>query len=558
VSEHASPSPSQDRSTPESDASLIAIDLRRLPGVRRLASDYGSHFSSIDSFVAGNPADPHAWADVVARSQAHVRDRDAIAEIVGAQQRRRHAPAAAIEAGARLAHSQTVAVLTGQQAGLFGGPMFTLLKALTALKLARQVETEQGVPAVAVFWIDAEDHDWDEVRGCTVFDESLTPRQIALPDAHEAALPVGAVRLGDTIVAAIDELEQALPGTEFRVELIAALRDAYTPGTGMADAFGRWIERVLGPHGLIVYDASDPAAKPLARGVFARELSSPGITTSLATRAGAALEAAGYHAQVHPGADAVALFRLAPDRVPIRQQANGFQAGDHEFGATDLVREAETHPTHFSPNVLLRPIVQDTIFPTICYVAGPNELAYLCQLRDVYAHFGVPMPLMYPRVTATILDSGAMRFLAKNHLPLEELQAQDESALNDLLTRQMPPEIDEAFRAAGIDIEARLNRLIEVVPTIDPTLEGAARSTLKRMQQDLDTLRGKMVQAAKRRDETLRRQFVRTRSLAFPGGTAQERAIGWVWFLNQYGPGLIDRLLERLPVNLGKHWILTV
>ena len=232
--------------------------------------------------------------------------------------------------------------------------------------------------------------------------------------------------------------------------------------------------------------------------------------------------------------------------------------GDERFPTDALLRQATERPTGFSPNVLLRPVVQDTIFPTICYVAGPNELAYLGQLRGVYQHFGVPMPLMYPRASATLLDSAAVRFLTKYKLPLEALQAQDEAALNELLRAQIPPVVEESFTVASQTIEQQMTRLVEAIPALDPTLEGAARSTLARMQHDLQTLHGKMIQAAKRRDETLRRQFIRARALAFPGGHAQERTIGFVSFLNQYGPALVERLDGELPLDLGRHWIVTI
>src|SRR5262249_6820463 len=154
------------------------------------------------------------------------------------------------------------------------------------------------------------------------------------------------------------------------------------------------------------------------------------------------------------------------------------------YPASALVQQATERPAGFSPNVLLRPIVQDTLFPTICYVAGPNELAYLGQLRGVYQHFGVPMPLMYPRATATLVDAAAARFLNKYRLPLEALQAQDEAALNELLKSQIPPAVEDSFAAASQAIEQQMERLIRAIPALDPTLEGAARSTLTRMQHD--------------------------------------------------------------------------
>jgi len=552
---------SAEPSTPAADGPSVRIpvDVRRFPWIRKLAADYAYDFRSVAPFFSGDPADRGAWADAITRTQAHDRRRADIAAVIAAQQERRGAPGRAREAGRSLADGKTVAIVTGQQAGLFGGPLFTLFKALTAIKLAEQVSRDHKVPAVAVFWIDAEDHDWEEVRSCTVFDEALTPRSVSLParPASEPA-PIATITLDQSIINALDEVERLLGPGEFRESLMAGLRRAYTPGRGMADAFGRWMEEVLGHRGLIVYDSSDAASKPLVSQVFARELSMPGQTVKLAALAGSDLTARGYHAQVHAQDDSLALFHLDGGRRAIRQQDGRFLAGDQQYTAAAIVEQATTQPAAFSPNVLLRPIVQDTLFPTICYVAGPNELAYLGQLRGVYEHFGVPMPLFYPRATATILDSAALRFLTKYKLPLEALQAQDEAALNELLKTQIPPVVEESFTEAAQAIDTQMAHLVQTIPTLDPTLEGAARSTLERMQRDLQNLHGKMIQAAKRRDETLRRQFIHARALAFPGGHAQERTVGFLSFLNQYGPALVERLDEELPLDLGRHWIVTI
>jgi len=538
--------------------SLIAVDVRRFPWVRRLTADYAYDFRSVAPFFSGDPTDRRAWADSIRRTQSHERRREQIAQVIATQQQRRGAPPRAVEAARKLADPGTVAIVTGQQAGLFGGPMFTLLKALTAVKLADQVSREHGVPAVAIFWIDAEDHDWDEVRSCTVFDPSLTPQAISLPPRSGDPAPVATVHLDNSITTALDQLEATLTDTEFRTRIIDDLRRSYAVGAGMADAFGRWIESVLGDRGLIVYDSSDPAAKPIASAVFTRELTTPGETAKLAARAGDDLVAHGYHTQVQTHDDGLALFHLEEGRRAIRHQAGAMVVGDRTYSVEELVRKAGAQPGAFSPNVLLRPIVQDTLFPTICYVAGPSELAYLGQLRGVYEHFGVPMPLMYPRASATILDSAAVRFLTKYHVALEALQAQDESALNDLLESQIPPIVEESFAGATRAIQEQMSRLAETVPALDPTLEGAARTTLGRMEHDLQTLHNKIIQAAKRRDETLRRQFMRTRALAFPSGHAQERTIGFVWFLNQYGPAIVERLEHELPLDLGHHWVVAI
>jgi uncharacterized protein YllA (UPF0747 family) len=191
-------------------------------------------------------------------------------------------------------------------------------------------------------------------------------------------------------------------------------------------------------------------------------------------------------------------------------------------------------------------------------VAGPSELAYLGQLRGVYEHFGVPMPLMYPRATATLIDSATRRFLNKYGVQMEELQPKDESALNRLLQSQLPESVEQALSEAETALRRTLERVIEVIPAVDPTLAGAARTTLGRMEHDLRGLQNKMIHAAKKRDYTLRRQFTRAQAQIFPLGHPQERTLGGVFFLNRYGPALIERLLEELPLEMGQHWVVTI
>ena len=536
----------------------VPVDIRRFPWIRPLAGAYVHDFPSVEGFFAGNPAMPDAWRAALARGRDHVRPHKEIAGIIEAQQLQRGAPPAALAAAERLRDPRAVAVVTGQQAGLFGGPLFTLLKSLSALKLAERVSADLQVPAVAIFWVDAEDHDWEEVRGCPVLtgDMELRTVRLAAP-AGAGERPVGTLVLDDGATRAIDELAATLARTEFTIELVESLRRAYTPGVSMAEAFARLLESMLGPRGLIVFDASDAAAKPLAADLFVRELESPGQTLALAAAAGAELAARGHEPQIEPAADGTGLFWLDGGRVPIRRRGHQLAVGDTLHEPAALAAEARRHPERFSPNVLLRPLVQDTLFPTICYVAGPSELAYWAQLQGVYQHFGLPMPLIVPRQTATILDSAASRFIARYELAIEDLQKPDESALNRLLESQLPPTVEASLEQAAEAVRARMSAVVEAVPAIDPTLAGAARTTLGRMEHDLRTLHGKIIHAAKRRDETLRRQFIRAQTLTFPDGHQQERSLGSIYFANRYGPALYERILADLPLDLGRHWLVT-
>jgi bacillithiol biosynthesis cysteine-adding enzyme BshC len=537
----------------------LEIDVRRMPWIRRLAGEYADRFSSVAEFYAGDPWTSEGWRDAIRRVQSHERDREALVRMLDAQAARRGSPPAARQAIAELRDSRAVAVVTGQQAGLFGGPLYTLLKAITALQLARRARDEHGVPAVAVFWVDSEDHDWEEVRSCPVLDGDLAFRSVSLGTPDGAGeLPVARIALGDDLERAMQDLKSALQPTEFTDEVIAALRDCYRPRVRMADAFGRWMDRLLGAHGLIVFESADPAAKPSVANLFAKELEQPGHTASLALAAGERMRARGHEPQVVPQPDAIALFRLNGGREPIRLRGGVFAIDEQPIARDVLVAEARTAPERFSPNVLLRPLVQDTLFPTVAYVSGPSELAYLGQLKEIYRHFGVPMPLMYPRASVTLLDSASTRFLARYQFPLEDLRAQDEAALNRLLESQLPASVEQALHETDATVKDRMAAVIEAVAQIDPTLSGAARTTLGRMEHDLRTLHNKIIHAAKKRDETLRRQFSRARALAFPDGHPQERTLGLPFFLNRYGWALITKLEAELPLETGRHYVLTL
>jgi bacillithiol biosynthesis cysteine-adding enzyme BshC len=543
-----------------SGAVRAALDLRRFPWIRPLVSAYATDFASVAALFAGNPASPAAWRDTIARVQRAPRDRQTIAAILDRQQAARGAPPEARDAARRLGQPDTVAVVTGQQAGAFGGPLYTLLKAVTAIQLARRVSEEHNVPTVPVFWVDAEDHDWEEVRTATVLDANGAVAEVRLADVPGAGTrPIASLMLDDSVTEAVDRLESLLATTEFTAEVIQRLRRRYRPGEGVASAFAGWVEDLLGRHGLVVFEAADPAAKPVVADLFERELANPCRTAKLARDAAQQMSRLGHEPQVQPGEDSVALFYLDDQgRRSIRRRDEQFTIGDAAIAAEDLRPQALSSPERFSPNVLLRPIVQDRLFPTICYVAGPSELAYQAQLGGIYREFGVEAPLLYPRATTTLLDSAAARFLERHEVPLEALQAQDDSALNHLLEQQLPPEIEHAIEETERLMADRTQRLKTEVVAIDPTLAGAVDTTRDRIRDTLRSLHGKIIQASKRKDETLRRQFHRTRALVFPAGHPQERALSVAFFVNRYGPALTDRLLDTLPLETDRHYLITL
>ncbi len=537
-----------------------AIDPGRFGWTRPLAHAYTRDFPSVARWFAGNPQDPAAWSQVIQRVQQARRDPALTCRTMSHQLDRRGAPAAAREAAAALAHPATVAIVTGQQAGAFGGPLYTLLKAVTTIQLARRISQEHRVTAVPIFWVDGEDHDWDEVCVAHLLDRDLAPAALSLHASGSPEGPVARRVLDDGIGATLDQLAAILPTTEFTPDLLERLRRHYRSGAGVATAFAGWMDELLGAAGLVVFEAADAEAKPAVAPIFAQELAEPSASR-LARQAADALRQSGHTPQVEPAEDAVALFYLDErGRTPIRRHGGDgtYAAGDRTWSAAELAAQARAYPERFSPNVLLRPLVQDRLFPTIAYVAGPAELAYQAQLGDVYQAFGVEPPLLYPRVSATLLDSGAARFLDRYQFPIEELQSQDDGALNRLLEAQLPASVEHALAEAEASLAGQASAIKPAVSAIDPTLAGAVDTTIDRVRETFGQLRNKIVQASKRRDQTLRRQFERTRALTFPHGEPQERVVNVAFFVNRYGPTLGERLIEVLPLDTDKHYLLTL
>ena len=536
----------------------ISINIHRFPWIKALSIDYSFAYSRLAAFFPGNPADEETWVKALSNTQNFKRQRDQLVDLLTAQQKRREAPKEALLSTQKLKNKETVAVVTGQHAGLFGGPLFTLLKAITTIKLSRHISNKFNVVAVPVFWIDSEDHDWNEIRTSQLLNSELELKKISLSDRPESRdHAAGLIVLGKEIIEAINALEETLPVTEFTENLLVNIKKAYCQEATMAESFGKFLESILGHHGLIVYDSSDSSSKPLVTEIFANEVRNAGRTNRLVKEAGRLLEARGYHSQVIPTEGNLALFLLDKKRVPIRYMKGDYFVGDKKETLESLNHKIKQRPELFSPNVLLRPIVQDAIFPTVCYVAGPGELAYLAQLGSTYESFQIPMPIIYQRASATLIDANATRFINRYEIPIEQLQAHDERVLNNLIANLLPASVENAFKETTDSINHSFEKLTRSLSTIDNTLEGASHSTLNRIQDNLNKLQGKTTQASKRKNEILRRQFLHARNQVFPEGKPQERSLGFIYFLNRYGPSLIDTLDESLALDMGKHWILT-
>jgi len=521
------------------------LPIDQLPGASPLHRDYLKEFERVAPFYAHDPHDPAALRRQAEACAGRTYPRAAVQAALETLNRRLGGSQAVLQNVAALGRPGTLAVCTGQQTGLFGGPLYTLYKALTAIQLADRFQADLGRPVVPLFWMASEDHDVAEADHLWLPDRTggLTlVRHTAW--APPAGFMPANLRLGPGIAETLARARACLPETEFLEPLWTALCQAYAPAETLADAFGRWLLHLLGGYGLVLVDGADPALKPPAAAVFHQELAEAPRSSQAILRASQALRAAGYPAQIEAREGGVGLFLLRNGRHPLLREGGFFRLRDtgEAIPAPELRLLLQEAPQQFSPNVALRPLVQDSLFPTLAYVAGPGEVAYFAQLREIYQAFSVPMPLILPRASFTLLEPRPAQLLERFCLGLEDLVQEPEQLASRLLRTQLPPDVAGVLARARGEVDALFREVGDLLASVDPTLRATVGQTAGHLQGHLEQLEKKAVQALKRRQGETRTQLHRLRQSLMPDGKPQERVLSPLPYLAKYGPTLLPLL----------------
>lgn len=538
----------------------LRLDIRTLPATSPLVRDYVHHYARLAPFFAGDPQASGAYQAQAERCDAHPYFRQDLRDILLAQPAALHAPPLVRQRIEELGQPDSLAVLTGQQTGLFGGPLFTLYKALTALHLAARLRDALQRPVVPVFWMASEDHDVAEADHVQLSDHAgslVTLRHTAWgsPGFIPANLRLG-LAIGETLQRAFD----LVPATDFTAALRQALGEAFTPERTLAEAFAHWMVHLLGARGLVLVDAADPRLKRLAAPVLQRELDEAPRSCRSILEVSESLRGLGYSAQIEARADGVNCFLLRDGRRSLARGGTGFRLRDtgQEISATDLHALVRAQPERFSPNVALRPVVQDHLFPTVAYVAGPGELAYFAQLRPVYQAFEVPMPLIVPRASLTLLEPRTVQLMERFRLTLPDLTLEPEQLATRVLRAQFPPDLEATLGKARQGVDEIFLGVAEAIAAVDPTLKATAGQAAGHIKGHLDQLERKAVQALKRREAETRQQVQRVRQALMPGGRPQERIFPLLPYLAKYGPGLLETIHAAIDGPGWDHQLVTL
>jgi bacillithiol synthase len=452
------------------------------------------------------------------------------------------------------------AVVTGQQVGLFGGPMFSVYKALSAVKLAAEA-TAAGVDSVPVFWLATYDHDLAEVNHVSIPDAEGVLQTLTTSSHGAAGAPVSAAHLGDEIIPLVEQAAAWLGDTE----AMKLLRQTYRPGETLGTAFARFYSRLFAEWGVIVLDASDGELHRVAQPIYRAAVERADEIANALLERGAALEAAEYHQQVKVTASSVLLFTLQNGaRVPIHRRGQGTaaefvignEANAEKISQQELLRRIDSAPEQFSPNVLLRPIVQDYLLPTLVYVGGAAETAYFSQAGAVYELLLGRVTPVVPRFSATLVEPKMSRLLEKHGISFVDVLAGPEALRAQLAARYLPQDLQAAFAAANQSLESDLAVLKEKLAKLDKTLVDAAQTAASKMQYQMERLYQQATRSELQKGEVIGRHAEGLIQALYPNKGLQERGVGALYFLARYGAELLHQLYGAIRVDCHDHQIL--
>ncbi|GIU83079.1 MAG: putative cysteine ligase BshC [Pyrinomonadaceae bacterium] len=460
-----------------------------------------------------------------------------------------------------LRESDCVAVVTGQQAGLFTGPLYSIYKTLTAIKLTECLKG-RGIKAVPVFWVATEDHDFAEVASAFILDKTGKLKEIKNePIGCYDRFPVGIVKLDETIKETIQNLFESLPQTSHSNDLREFIERCWTTGSYYGEAFAKMMLGLFGKYGLILLCPLDEELKRLASPIYAHAIEKSDEIISALSLRNYELEREGFHVQVPIPENYFPIFWHSEDgrRHALKKVAEGeyqIKDGERKFTRDELIRIAKESPTQLSPSVILRPIVQDYLLPTVCYFGGAAEIAYFAQAETIYRILKRPVTPILHRQSFTFVTPKQIKLLDKYKLKFEDLFQGTEKILKRVVEKQISPDTAKLFAEVEEEINIQLNRLDQALVQIDVTLAENLAKRRRKILYHIAALRNKFHRVQIQKNNTIRRQIESLFDALLPFEHLQERTLNISFFLNLYGFEFIDWIYQAIDLDNKNHQVI--
>jgi bacillithiol synthase len=534
------------------------LPFSQIPHTTRLFADFLSDHSKVQEFYPRSAYFNEWFKDEVSRLTYDSERRHRVSAILDRQNRSWDASPKTFENIARL-RAGASAVVTGQQVALFGGPSFSIFKALTAAKLADQA-TRNGVDCVPVFWLATEDHDLAEVSQVAIPGSDYVLHKLTAPTEGAPDAPVGTVRFAPEI----QNVVEAAVGLLGPSAVSDFLREAYRPGKGFGTAFARLFARVFADWGVILLDAADPEFHQIAKPIYQEAIAHAAELDDALLARGKALEAAGYHQQVKVTQSSTLLFTVRNGvRIPVHRRVEGngsseFLIEKEQISQAELLNQVEWSPQNFSGNAVLRPVIQDYLLPTLAYTGGSAEVAYFAQAAIVYEKLLGRVTPIVPRFSATIIETKPKMLLERYGLRLPDLFNGPESLREQMASQTLPKELQSAFGQAESSLEKSLAEIRDGLARLDSTLVDSVTNAAAKMQHQLTQLRAKAARAELRHTEVLTRKADVLSNLLYPNKALQERELAGIYFVARYGPEFLRDVYEAIRPDCLDHQVISM
>jgi bacillithiol synthase len=513
-----------------------------------LFCDYIGQSNKLSSFYNGSPFDDEQVIKT-AGSYEFRGDRDRSVDALLSFNKKFDAPGITISQIEKLRDPKSLAVVTGQQLTLYGGPLFTVYKTLTVIIYAKKWQKLLDRPIIPVFWMADEDHDYAEAGEIGLLDDD-TWKKLALTNG-KSGKPVGRELLEESYAAFENELFNLLPESDFTDELIADIKKFYREGYTFRDAFARWFLHLFAKHGVILAGSDDPDIKKLTFEpmLYAAENHSE-LFKQLDSQS-SDLEKYGYNRQAL--VQDSNLFFIDPKNGRLKLEQKGgkwFSGNGLSWENKELLSEIRQYPEKFSPNVFIRPLMQDRLLPSIAYVSGPGELAYYGQMKKTYEWMQQQMPMMIPRFSVTLIEPAIDRIMKEVPIEMHEYSDRIEDLETMYLQRTADFDVEGIFKEWHDQVRTITDDSKSQISKIDPTLEASADKAGTVFENELENLRKKVYRSIKKKKSIQISRINRIKENLYPGGSLQERQIAMIFYMNKYGPDIWDRLLITLSDEL--------
>jgi bacillithiol biosynthesis cysteine-adding enzyme BshC len=528
------------------------ISPAELPGTTRLYSTFLSDFAKVSEFYRHAPD-----ANGIDEAAREIRLEDSVRRAVVDVLRKQNVEFGVDDATTRnldRLRDGAVAVVTGQQVGLFGGPAYCIYKALTAIHVAREL-TERGVNAVPVFWLATEDHDLAEVDHC-FFPKRGSIEHLDLPISGVVDRRVGDIRLGEGVQALSAQASALLEGS-CAEEVGRWIAESYSPEESFGSSFGKLMARVFAGRGLIFLDPMSPELHRLSLPTMLRAVKEHKALAAVLVARSEALEKAGFHAQVKVTEQSTLVFRMVEgQRLALRAADGRLAAGNKAESIDETLKALEERPEDFSPSALLRPVIQDTLLPTVAYIAGGAEVAYHAQTSLIYEKLLGRAPAILPRASFTLVPSHVSNLLKKYNLNVSNILQGRHKLRARLEAEALPQALTTRFDEGEQTIKALVDGLREPIAKLDQTLVGALDTASEKMLHQYNGLRAKAGRAEGFRTGILHTHETEIAGWLLPNNELQERSFGLLTFLAAEGPELLDNLDRHIKAGTGEHCFL--